>query len=267
MLPIRLITFVLGFATIIQALPADEKVDSLPEMDPFDKYGLYSGYVPLGNTTKTIHYLFVQSQQDTNATDPLILWYNGGPGCSSMLAFATEHGPWVLPDGETNFTANPFSWNREANVLYVEQPAGVGFSYCDNDKHPEDCTFNDTTAAADNLAFLLAWYEKYPEYQKNDLYVSGESYAGIYVPYLVSEIYDQNQNTTGFKIPIKGMMVGNGVTNWEYDTYPAFIEMAYYHSLYSDELYESMVFASCNYSYFLFDPEISRVCDAYYGVF
>lgn len=60
-----------------------------------------------------------------------------------MLAFSTEHGPYNLPDGETKFIENKHSWNREANVLYVEQPAGVGFSTCDNETNPEDCTFTD----------------------------------------------------------------------------------------------------------------------------
>ena len=186
-----------------------------------------------------------------------------------MLAFATEHGPWILPDGETKFVENLYSWNKEANVLYVEQPAGVGFSTCDNDKHPEDCTFTDETSASDNLAFVLAWFAKYPEYQENHLYISGESYAGIYAPYLANLIYDHNQNATNadLKPNLKGFIVGNGVTNWEYDTYPASVEMAYWHSLSSPELYDGMVDARCNYSYFMFDPDISKLCSAYMGVF
>lgn len=186
-----------------------------------------------------------------------------------MLAFSTEHGPWTLPDGETKFVENPHSWNQEANVLYVEQPAGVGYSYCNNATNPEDCTFNDDTAAADNLEFVLAWLAKYPEYQKNDLYISGESYAGIYAPYLVNLIYEHNQNATNddLKPNLKGFMVGNGVTNWKFDTYPAYIEMAYWHSLYAQEVYDGMAQANCNYSYILFDPEISPLCNSYFGTF
>lgn len=67
---------------------------------------------------------------------------------------------------------------------------------------------------------------KFPEWQKNDLYLAGESYAGIYVPYLTKRIDDYITNNTGKEgvyLPnLKGFAVGNGVTNWEYDGTPAY---------------------------------------------
>lgn len=76
---------------------------------------------------------------------------------------------------------------------------------------------------------------KFPEFQKNDLYLSGESYAGIYVPYLASRIHahnEANKTVKGAYLPnLKGFMVGNPVTSWKYDTDPAFFEMAYSHQL------------------------------------
>jgi serine carboxypeptidase-like clade 2 len=108
-----------------------------------------------------------------------------------MLAFLQEHGPYVVPDGSNKFIKNPYSWNREANMLYIEQPAGVGFSYCDSD-NTNECDFNDNNVAQDNLATVLSWFEKYPEYKKHDLWISGESYAGVYVPYLVNAIHHHN---------------------------------------------------------------------------
>ena len=90
-----------------------------------------------------LHYLFVESQADPS-TDPLLIWFNGGPGCSSMLGWSQEHGPYVIESGDTTFHKNEWSWNTNANVLYIESPAGVGFSYCGT---PEDCTFNDDTSA------------------------------------------------------------------------------------------------------------------------
>lgn len=203
-------------------------------MGDFDKYGLYSGYIDLAGTRK-IHYVFVEAANDPT-TAPVLVWTNGGPGCSSMLGFTQENGPFHIASGTTQFTPNEYSWNLEANVLYIEQPAGVGFSYCHG---TEDCTFDDHTAGQDNLHVILAWYEKYPEYKPNDLYLSGESYGGIYVPYMAWYI-DQHNTTAGddvFKPNLKGFAVGNGVTNWKFDTAPAFVDMAYWHSLYDTKLH------------------------------
>jgi len=105
-------------------------VDYLPEMGTFDKYEMYSGYLDVTDTTNKLHYAFVQSQNDP-VNDPLVIWFNGGPGCSSMLGFAQEHGPFVIENGTTTFHENYWSWNKEANMLYIEAPAGVGYSYCD----------------------------------------------------------------------------------------------------------------------------------------
>ena len=61
-------------------------------------------------------------------TDPILIWFNGGPGCSSLLGFMQEHGPWVLEDEATTVTQNPYPWIQNASMIYLESPAGVGFS-------------------------------------------------------------------------------------------------------------------------------------------
>ena len=143
-----------------------------------------------------------------------------------------------MEDGEENFHFNEYTWNKEVNMLYIEAPAGVGYSYCLDFK---ECNFNDTTSSQDNLIALLYFFEeKFPERKKNDLYISGESYAGVYVPYLAYQIDKFNEkykdNDEVYKPNLKGFMVGNGVTNWTVDTDPAYIDMAYWHGLYSDSL-------------------------------
>jgi carboxypeptidase C (cathepsin A) len=74
------------------------------------------------------------------ATDPVIIWFNGGPGCSSMLGWSQEHGPYSMADGATNFTYNEWSWNNNANMIYIEAPAGVGYSICGDQS---ECKFDD----------------------------------------------------------------------------------------------------------------------------
>jgi len=164
----------------VAALPEDDYVATLDQFS-FEKFNMYSGYLDLDESTKQIHYAFVDSQNN-NATDPLLIWLNGGPGCSSMLGFLQENGPFVMEDGGTTFNENKWSWNTFANVLFIEQPAGVGYSYCNS---TEDCYSDDLVSSEDNLEALLKWFEKFPEYKEHELYISGESYAGIYVPYFM----------------------------------------------------------------------------------
>lgn len=74
-----------------------------------------------------MHYVFFESQSDVSK-DPLVLWLTGGPGCSSLLACFQENGPFIFPPGKHTFVINENAWNRKANLLYLEAPAGVGFS-------------------------------------------------------------------------------------------------------------------------------------------
>ena len=106
-----------------------------------------------------------------------------------MLGFMQENGPRVFEDYATNITNNPYPWNLRANVIWLESPAGVGFSVANTS---QDMRTNDMLQSQDAIVALLAWYEKFPEYKNNSLFVSGESYAGIYVPYLAWQIYQNN---------------------------------------------------------------------------
>lgn len=164
------------------------------------------------------------------------MWSNGGPGSSSLLGWLTENGPYTMQENSTDFIPNPYAWNNNASILYFEHPAGVGFSTCDKSNNG-DCDHSDKSDAIDNLATLQAWMNKFEEYRNHSLYLSGESYAGIYMPLLLNEIdIINNYNLTRpeDKINVKGMIVGNGVTNWKYDTLPASIYMTHDHSIISD---------------------------------
>ena len=69
----------------------------------------------VGDSGKELHYYFTESQNDPYNdpyNDPLVIWTNGGPGCSSMLALLQEHGPFYMEDFGNTFYNNPFSWNK-----------------------------------------------------------------------------------------------------------------------------------------------------------
>ena len=117
-------------AAVSVAAPADELMGPLPGTTPFDT-NTYSGYLTVSETKK-LHYVFAESLNDPE-NDPVIIWFNGGPGCSSMLAFMQENGPRVIDDGEDFLKENPYPWTERANVIWLESPAGVGWSIAGTD--------------------------------------------------------------------------------------------------------------------------------------
>lgn len=110
----------------------EDEVQTMPEMPPLlSKW--YSGYFDASKTRK-IHYVLVESQND-KASDPLIVWFGGGPGFTSMLDLIYNIGPFTV-DSDTwkgNATYNPYSLTNHSNVLYIDNPAGVGYSYAQRD--------------------------------------------------------------------------------------------------------------------------------------
>lgn len=182
------------FLSAVAANYLEDKVDDLPGMGEFNDFGFFSGYLDIKSSvlnfysSKHLHYVLAKSQRDPE-NDPLIVWFNGGPGCSSMFGLLQEHGPYVMEDNSTEFKVNEWSWNKEASVLYIESPAGVGYSYCDSTRY---CVSSDDSSSLDNLEAMLSFFKKFPEFQKNDLYLSGESYAGIYVPFLAWRMHEYN---------------------------------------------------------------------------
>ena len=116
----------LSLLSLAFAAPAADEVTSFPGIGANVTTPTYSGYLNV-TATKALHYVYVSSANAPN-TDPVVVWFNGGPGCSSLLGFISENGPYKIDDNSTLIENNTESWNKNANVLYIESPAGVGFS-------------------------------------------------------------------------------------------------------------------------------------------
>jgi carboxypeptidase C (cathepsin A) len=160
-----------------------------------------------------LHYWFVQATGVNPSTAPLVLWMNGGPGCSSLDGYFYEMGPiHFAPSSTLGLVYNNDTWTKIANMLFLESPAGVGFSYSQNSLP----TYNDTGVANWNYQFLLNWYQMYPQFKTNPFWITGESYAGIYVPSLAN-LVQKGVQSKNFPGNFKGVMVGNGVTNADGD--------------------------------------------------
>ncbi|GFZ02648.1 serine carboxypeptidase-like 40 [Actinidia rufa] len=175
---------------------------------------------------------FAEAQKSHHSL-PLLLWLNGGPGCSSLAYGAMQElGPFrVHSDGKTLYK-NRYSWNHAANVLFLESPAGVGFSYSNTTSDLE--RGGDKKTASDNYAFLLNWLERFPEYKNRDFYISGESYAGHYVPQLAHTILHHNKKANKTLVNLKGIIIGNALINDDTDLVGIYDYLAS-HAIISDE--------------------------------
>eukprot|EP01126_Amoeba_proteus_P046918 TRINITY_DN5325_c0_g1_i4.p1 TRINITY_DN5325_c0_g1~~TRINITY_DN5325_c0_g1_i4.p1 ORF type:complete len:446 (-),score=30.57 TRINITY_DN5325_c0_g1_i4:152-1489(-) len=201
---------------------------------------MYSGYVTVDpKNGRNLFYWFVPSSRQP-ASDPVVLWLQGGPGCSGLVGLLEEHGPYV-PNEHGGLRANPYSWNRVANVLYIEAPSGVGFSYSDT---PSDYNTDDTKTALDNYAFLRLWYEIYPEFKNNRLWITGESYGGVYVPTLTELIL--RGNDAPLRKRLEGIMVGNGVFSCGIDENSIQFNLFYWHGLISYTNYQNWTAKACD---------------------
>ncbi|KAA8520205.1 hypothetical protein F0562_014461 [Nyssa sinensis] len=220
-----------------QVLPQDwmkerDRIKRLPGQ-PHVGFHQYGGYVTVDKSAgRALYYYFVEAQHSKKSL-PLLLWLNGGPGCSSLAYGAMQElGPFrVHSDGKTLYK-NKFAWNHAANVLFLESPAGVGFSY--SNKTSDYVNGGDKRTAADNYLFLLNWLERFPEYKSRDFYISGESYAGHYVPQLAHNILHHNKKANKTIINLKGIIIGNAVINDETDV-KGMYEFFGTHALISDE--------------------------------
>merc|ERR1712198_709951 len=159
----------LHLAVFAWGAPFKNLILNLPGLTEKAPFRSFSGYLQ-STGTRHLFYWFVESQNDPK-NDPLVLWFNGGPGCSSMEGMLHEHGPYqIQPDGET-IKLNPYSWNKVANVLYIEAPAGVGYSF----SMDEDYTTGDHETATANYAAVKDFFRQFPEFAKHEFYISGES--------------------------------------------------------------------------------------------
>ncbi|XP_060168931.1 serine carboxypeptidase-like 45 [Lycium barbarum] len=240
---------------IVNAFPHPDKIILLPGQ-PQVGFQHFSGYVTVDDKKqKALFYYFVEAETDP-ASKPLVLWLNGGPGCSSVGVGAfSENGPF-RPRGQF-LVKNEHSWNKEANMLYLESPIGVGFSYSTNTSSYD--TVNDEITARDNVVFMQRWFNKFPQYRNNNLFLTGESYAGHYVPQLAKLMIELNNKKKLFNL--KGVALGNPVLEFATD-FNSRAEYFWSHGLISDSTYR-MFTSFCNYSRYVseyYRDNVSPMC-------
>ena len=226
------ITFLIFLSSILPLsnCSSSQKVDNL--FGELYTKEIYSGYLSTDIEQNELFFIFIPSQSNTSLTDPVLLWLNGGPFCSSLFGLLGEIGPVIAGFFTGYFEKNEYSWNKKINLLVFEFPAGVGFSKSYDKKQK----WNDIKTANSNLHALKEFFKMFPQYEKNPFYMSGESYAGVYIPFLSKAIIDD-----GKKINLKGILIGNGIGDFSVDAEYSMFDFCFNHGLIPIEDYENYI--------------------------
>ncbi|KAL0577151.1 hypothetical protein V5O48_004827 [Marasmius crinis-equi] len=196
-----------------------------------------SGYGDLSATESIFFWYFAPRNSSSSA--PLTLWFNGGPGSSSMLGLIQELGPCRVVPGGFAVSPNPYSWNTDSHILFIDQPVGVGFSVGDTK------VGTSQEAAADVWSFLQIFLKdsRFSGLANRDLAIWTESYGGHYGPTFASYFLSQNAliasgQLSGTPLNLKVLGIGDGLTD-PLIQYPGYISYAAsnpYHPLVSQDV-------------------------------
>ncbi|KAK1550864.1 hypothetical protein Q3G72_026098 [Acer saccharum] len=229
-------------------------IKNLPGFPGDLPFKLETGYIGVGELDEVqLFYYFIESERSPE-DDPLVLWLTGGPGCSAFSGLVYEIGP-LLFDYENSkgnipkFLLNPYSWTKVANIIFLDQPVGTGFSYATT---WQAYNVKDTLSTKQTYSFLRKWLIAHPKFLSNELYVAGDSYSGITVPVVVQEISDGMDMGHEPRMNLKGYVLGNPATDGHKDLNSR-IRFAYLTTLISYEIYKSTK-RNCKGEYVNVDP-------------
>ncbi|KAI5960785.1 KEX1 [Candida pseudojiufengensis] len=222
-----LIPFLISFIEIVNAVTvpqvkttADDLsnkylVTSLPGMESlpkdYSKPIMYAGEIQLypQNDSNYFFWKFIDSAKPKGSKNITTFWLNGGPGCSSLEGAFLENGPYRISKS-LKLEVNNGSWHKVSDMIYVDQPVGTGFSFANKDIYLSELD----QVAQYFIKFLEKYFEIFPQDLKNDLYLSGESYAGQYIPYIANAILKRNANLPNDKkFNLKSILLGNGAVS------------------------------------------------------
>ena len=220
---------------ILKALdPNDHKVSKLPGLPNSLSITQYAGHINVDEAKNgNLFYWLFESPQNSKDL-PLLVWLNGGPGCSSMDGLFLELGPFKLDKNNLDVKSNPSSWHNVANLLFIDQPVGTGLSY--TTARDGYCS-NDEQVNKHFYKFMQSFLQLHSRYVTTDssgrkisrpFFISGESHAGHYIPSMSAYILNQNQNilastdgsNSDILISLQGIALGNPWMEpyYQYDT-------------------------------------------------
>eukprot|EP00210_Caulerpa_lentillifera_P001109 g1070.t1 len=245
----------MDFTPLLNKTRNSESGESVEFMKPSGHYGGY--YFIDGTSDGHMFYLYFENRyHDPEA--PLVFWTNGGPGCSSFFGLFLENGPYMILD-DLSLQWNPHGWDIGQNLIFVEQPLNVGFSYSGD---VNDTVTREEQVAEHMLQFFYAFFKEHPELTDKDFYLTGESFAGHYLPVIAGRILRANSENPEIEIKLKGLAMGDPWTDpsLQFQSYPVYeYEMGLIDINLRDKMMEEWKFCDhdlkyCNSS----SPEFSK---------
>ncbi|KAI4266561.1 MAG: hypothetical protein L6R38_008668 [Xanthoria sp. 2 TBL-2021] len=174
-------------------------VHSLPDVS-FHMTPSWAGQIPIPGVADDQLFFWLFQAENHNASQNLIIWLNGGPGCSSLTGLTYENGPFQFQGRTPVPSPNPYSWTKLANVVYIDQPPGTGYS------SGSKAASNNAEVTKDFFHWLMAFYDRFPALKYKNTYIMGESYAGVYIPYFAEALLS-NRNI--LNINLKAIVLGD----------------------------------------------------------
>ncbi|KAM3160428.1 Pheromone-processing carboxypeptidase KEX1 [Lachancea thermotolerans] len=211
-----LFALLLSFQTARALKAADEYAvspDLIPGLSQVEDRALiptmHAGHIPLdeNNDEHTKNYFFWKFHDESGsasgpARDTLIFWLNGGPGCSSMDGALMESGALRI-DSDGKAYLNRGGWHTRGDIVFVDQPAGTGFSTVASDNDYD----NDLKVVSEHfVAFLRNYFQVFPDDAGKQVVFAGESYAGQFIPYFARAVLDQDE----VQVNLQALLIGNG---------------------------------------------------------
>nr|BAN20175.1 retinoid-inducible serine carboxypeptidase [Riptortus pedestris] len=170
----------------------------------------HAGFLTVNKTCNSNLFFWYFPAEKNPETAPVVLWLQGGPGGSSLYGLFEENGAiYISKDGSVK--RREHYWSQVLNVIYIDNPVGTGFSFTEN----KNCFAKDENKVGEDLySALIQFFQLFPSLQKNDFFVSGESYAGKYIPAIGYRIH-KNNGISKQKINLKGLAIGDGLCDPE----------------------------------------------------
>jgi carboxypeptidase C (cathepsin A) len=212
---LRLILFTQAIQSSFSANIQDE---SLKDTDNSWNYlGVtgYAGQITMNALTGSSLFYWLFESLDSNITTdsrPLIIWIDGGPGCSGSFAMVWEGISPILvrnnPQPMRN--NNNYTWATSYHIISVDFPYGTGFSFANSENDQKNSTIEATLYL---YRFLIKLEKKYPVWFNRDIYIFGYSYGGHWIPGLGWNIIQQNSKSSNPRINLKGIGIGGAWVN------------------------------------------------------